>query len=36
MEKIHELLLMEEKQENHLLLVQIQCMEEIIHEQLLH
>jgi hypothetical protein len=36
MEKILELLQMEEKLENHLLLVQIQCMEETIHEQLLH
>jgi hypothetical protein len=34
MERILELLQMEEKLESHLLLEQIQCMEEIIHEQL--
>jgi hypothetical protein len=35
MERILELLQMEEKLENHLLLELIQCMEETIHEQLL-
>jgi hypothetical protein len=36
MERILEQLLMEEKQESHLPLGLIQCMEEIIHEQSLH